>query len=250
MNQPHQPEPATTPTADEQPPGTLREAATRQLHQLTAPGGRLDRLRRDLLDATDDWDSAERWVRVLAYLVGTAAAVLLLGTVGGILLNGAAAVMGAIHLPEHIPGSGDGLRAAITGPIHTYLASHLPAPLTEATAYGTWKTVGLIVAVLSFASQTATWRLAWSCWSAATLAMVWNATPEPGRTVAVGITAAAIAAASAVALRGLSVSLRPMVISRTEVHPQIVVQAPPEPKPAPARLASLPNPPSPFDHRR
>ncbi|RKE02931.1 hypothetical protein [Streptomyces sp. TLI_171] len=237
MNQSHQPEPTTG--SDERRPSTLREAAARWLNHLTAPGGRLDKVRRDLVAAVEDWDDAERWVRVLAYLIAFATAALVLGTAGGILLQAAAAVVGAVHLPDHIPG--DGLAATITNPVHSYLAAHLPEPLDTATAYGLWKTFGLATAVVAAVSQAATWRAAWVCWSAATLAMVWIATPEPGRTVAAGITAAALTAASALALRGLSFSLRPLVVSRTEVHPQIVVQAP--------ETLSPIGPGSPIDHR-
>ncbi|MEU8926991.1 hypothetical protein AB0D10_39750 [Kitasatospora sp. NPDC048545] len=232
-----------------QPSPSIREAAGRRARALTAPGGWLDKRRSDVVDGLDDFATAEPWVRGLTFLVGTAFAVLVLGTVGGILLNGAAAVMGAIHLPEHIPGSGDGLRAAITGPIHTYLAAHLPAPLTEATAYGAWKTVGVVVGLLAFLSQGAVARLAWSAWSCATLAMVWQAAPVAGRPVATGLTAAALAVVSLFALRGISFSLRPTVINRTDVAPQITIQAP-EPKTVTrARPTVVPAPTGPFDQR-
>ncbi|MFI9365992.1 hypothetical protein ACIG5E_33815 [Kitasatospora sp. NPDC053057] len=252
MNQPNSPfgqhQPGTS--SDEQHPGTLREAAARRLRRLTAPGGWLDQRRRELTAAINDWDSAERWVRVLAYTVALAAAALVLGTAGGILLQAAAALIGAVHLPEHIPGTGDGLAATITHPVHAYLAAHTPAPLTAATAYGAWKTFGLAAGALACFSQAATWRLAWTSWSVATVAMVWSGTDPAGRPVAVGITTAALAAASALALRGISFTLRPLVINRTEVQPQITVQAPaPQPSPGPVRLTSLPNPSGPFDQR-
>ncbi|MET9402102.1 hypothetical protein [Kitasatospora sp. NPDC002965] len=245
---PHQdPTRATGPAS-----GTLREAAARSARRLTAPGGRLDRRRRELTAALDDWDTAERWVRALAYTVALAAAALVLGTASGILLQAAAAVIGAVHLPEHIPGEGDGLAAAITGPVHTYLAAHTPAPLTEATAYGAWKTVGLVAGLLAFLTRGAVARAGWTAWSVASLAMVWSAADPAGRPVATGLTAAALTAASLFALRGISFSLRPTVTTHTEVAPQITIQTPeptPAPAPAPARLAVLPNPPGPFDHR-
>ncbi|MEV4617044.1 hypothetical protein AB0K43_31275 [Kitasatospora sp. NPDC049258] len=238
-------EPSTT---EAQPSSSIREAAGRRARALTAPGGWLDQRRRDVVDGLDDFTTAEPWVRGLTYLAGTAFAVLLLGTIGGILLNGAAAVMGAIHLPEHIPGSGDGLRAAITDPIHTYLAAHTPEPLTEATAYGAWKTLGVLAGLLAFLTQGAVARLAWSAWSCASLAMVWQASPEAGRPVATGLAAAAIAVVSLFALRGISFSLRPMVINRTDVQPQITIQTP-EPKQAVRARPSVPAPGGPFDQR-
>ncbi|GAA2154278.1 hypothetical protein GCM10009760_53030 [Kitasatospora kazusensis] len=207
--------------------GTLREAAARRAQQLTAPGGWSDRRRRELVAALDDFSTAQPWVRALAYALALAAGALVLGTVGGILLNAAAALVGAVHLPQHIPGTGDGLATTITRPVHTYLDSssgHLP--LTATTAYAAWKTFGLAAGFLAFASQAAMARLAWTTWSAATLAMVWQAAPEAGRPVATGLTAAAIIAVSLFALRGISFSLRPLVINRTDVQPQITIQTP------------------------
>ncbi|MER5642345.1 hypothetical protein ABT095_36065 [Kitasatospora sp. NPDC002227] len=250
MNQPTSPfgqhQPGTS--SDEQQPDTLREATARKFRTATAPGGWLDQRRRDLVNAIDDWDDAEHWVRVLTYTVALALGVWVLGTAGGVILQGAAAVIGAVHLPEQLPGSG--LAATITRPVHAYLAAHTPASLTATAAYGTWKTFGFAAGAFACFSQAATWRLAWTAWSIATVAMVWSGTDPAGRTVAVGITAAALATASALALRGITFSLRPLVINRTEVQPQITVQAPaPQPSAGTARLTSLPNPSGPFDQR-
>ncbi|PBC67638.1 hypothetical protein BX265_8259 [Streptomyces sp. TLI_235] len=71
--------------------------------------------------AVDDLSTAERWVRVTAYALALALAALVLGTAGGVLLQAAATVIGAVHLPEHVPGVGNGLAATITRPVHTYL---------------------------------------------------------------------------------------------------------------------------------
>lgn len=238
----------TQPTAPQkQPSVSVRASARRRARALAAPGGWLDRRRRELAAGLDDFTGAEPWVRALAYLTATAFAVLVLGTVGGILFNAAGAVIGAVHLPQHLTASGDGLRVAVTGPIHAYLIAHQAYPLTAATAYGAWKTVGLVAALLAFLTRSAIARAGWSAWSCATLAMVWQAAPEAGRPVFVGLTAAALTAISLFALRGISFSLRPMVINRTEVQPQITIQAPEtttaRPRPA------LPSPGSPFDQR-
>ncbi|MFJ4672826.1 hypothetical protein [Kitasatospora purpeofusca] len=239
----------TEPTApQEQPSASVRAAAGRRARALTAPGGWLDRRRREVVGGLDDFAGAEPWVRALAYLVAVTLAVLVLGTVGGILLNAAADLIGAVHLPQDLPAGGDGLRVAVTGPIHTYLIAHQTYPLTAATAYGAWKTVGLVAALLAFLTQGAVARLAWTAWSCATLAMVWNAAPDTGRPVAVGLTAAGIAAVSLFALRGISFSLRPTVITRTDVAPQITVQMP-EPRTATRARPAVPAPTGPFDQR-
>ncbi|MFD4198803.1 MULTISPECIES: hypothetical protein [Actinomycetes] len=237
----------TEPTLQEQPSVSVRESARRRARALTAPGGWLDRRRRELAAGLDDFTGAEPWVRALAYLTVITLAVLVLGTVGGILFNAAGAVIDAVHLPQDLPAGGDDLRTAITGPIHTYLIAHQAYPLTPATVYGAWKTVGLIAALLAFITRRAIARAGWTAWSAATLAMVWSAAPEAGRPVAVGLTAAAITAVSLFALRGLTFSLRPMVINRTDVQPQITIQTP-EPKTARPR-PTVPAPGSPFDQR-
>ncbi|MFJ6384692.1 hypothetical protein ACIQI7_32380 [Kitasatospora sp. NPDC092039] len=238
----------TEPTAlQEQPSVSVRESARRRARALTAPGGWLDRRRRELAAGFDDFAGAEPWVRTLAYLTAITLAVLVVGTVGGILLNAAAAVIDAVHLPQNLPAGGDGLRVAVTGPIHAYLIAHQAYPLTPDTVYGAWKTLGLLAALLAFITRSAIARASWTAWATATLAMVWSAAPEAGRPVAVGLTAAAIAVVSLFALRGLSFSVRPMVINRTEVQPQITIQAP-ETKTARPRPA-VPAPGSPFDPR-
>ncbi|MFE7524673.1 hypothetical protein ACFU7Y_03015 [Kitasatospora sp. NPDC057542] len=238
----------TEPTApQEQPNVSVRESARRRVRILTAPGGWLDRRRRELAAGLDDFSGAEPWVRALAYLIAIALAILVLGTVGGILFNAAGAVIGAVHLPQDLPAGGDGLRVAVTGPIHAYLIAHQAYPLTAAAAYGVWKTLGLVAALVAFITKGAIARASWTAWSCATLAMVWSAAPEAGRPVAVGLTAAAIAIVSLFALRGLTFSLRPMVINRTDVQPQITIQAP-EPKTARPRPA-VPAPTSLFDQR-
>jgi hypothetical protein len=165
MNQP-------TPSRDS---SSVTEAVTRKARAITAPGGWLDQRRQELTAAIDDFATAERWVRVLAYTLALAIAALVVGTAGGILLQAAGAVIGLVHLPAHIPGTGDGLAVTITRPVHTYLTHHTAGlPLTEATAYGTWKTAGLLIGLLAGITQAAMARLAWTSWSAATIAMVWQ----------------------------------------------------------------------------
>ncbi|MFF8775079.1 hypothetical protein [Kitasatospora sp. NPDC015120] len=240
-------EPTTHQEQPEQQGVSVRASVRRRVLALTAPGGWLDRRRLELAAGLDDFAGAEPWVRAGAYLVAAALAVLLLGTAGGILLNAAGALIGAVHLPQDLPAGGDNLRTAVTGPVHTYLIAHQAYPLTAAAAYGAWKTVGLVAALLAFLTRGAVARLGWTAWSCATLAMVWSAAPPSGRPVAVGLTATALTVISLFALRGLSFSLRPVVVTRADVQPQITIQTP-EPKTARPR-ASVPAPGSPFDQR-
>ncbi|MER5866151.1 hypothetical protein [Kitasatospora sp. NPDC002040] len=225
----------------EQP--TLADAARRRLNSLTAPGGWLDQRRQDLIGGLDDFTTAEPWVRTLAYLLAITLAVVVLGTAGGVLLNAAGAVIDTVHLPQ-VLGATTGLRTALTGPVHVYLDAHTTNPLTPATAYAAWKTTGVVVFAVAFLGRVPVARLAWTAWSVATLAMIWQATPEAGRPVATGAAAAVLTAASFLALRGLSFSLRPMIINRTEIQPQQITIQVPEAKPATRHKPS-----GPFDQR-
>ncbi|MFC8454204.1 hypothetical protein [Kitasatospora sp. NPDC057223] len=221
----------------EPPTGTLREAAAKRLQQLTAPGSALDRRRRELVDSLNgDWRHAAPWIKTLAYLIAAAAGFLLLATVGGILLNAVTDLVNGIHLPADWAATDTGgLAQTITDPVHRFLdARTATLPVTGTTAYTLWKTAGLAAGLLAFASRATTARLAWSAWSASTLAVVWTATDPAGRPVAAGITATAIAAASLLALRGISFSLRPVLhtSTRTDVAPVIHVTIPAQPGPA------------------
>lgn len=227
-------------SSTEQP--TLADAARRRLNTLTAPGGWLDQRRQDVINGLDDFTTAEPWVRGTAYLLAITLAVVVLGTAGGVLLNAAGAVIDAIHLPQAL-GATTGLRTALTTPVHTYLDAHTADPLTPATAYAAWKTTGVALFLVAFLGRIPVARLAWTAWSIATLAMIWQATPEAGRTVATGAAAAVLTAASLLALRGLSFSLRPMVINRTEIQPQQITIQVPETKPTRHKPTGA------FDHR-
>ena len=223
----------------EPPAVTLREAAARRLREFTAPGSALDRRRRELLDSLDgDWQDAEPWIKALAYLIAAAAGVLLLAAVGGILLNAVGDLVAAVHLPaDWVATDTGGLAQTITDPVHRFLdARTATLPVTGSTAYTAWKTAGLTIGLAAFASRAATARIAWGCWSASTLVMVWQATDPAGRPVAAGITATALAAASLLALRGLSFSLRPVVHTRTDVAPVFHLTIPAQPGPAEVAL--------------
>ena len=220
----------------EPPAVTLREAAAKRLRELTAPGSTLDRRRRELIDALHgDWQDAEPWIKTLAYLIAAAAGFLLITAVGGILLNAVTDLVNGIHLPADWAATDTGgLAATITDPVHAYLdARTATLPVTGTTAYTLWKTAGLTAGLAAFASQAAIARIIWACWSASTLAIVWMATDPAGRPVAAGITATALAAASLLALRGLSFSLRPVLhtTTRTDVAPVIHLTIPAQPGP-------------------
>ena len=131
-------------------------------------------------------------------------------------------------LPWSTPTSYDhtGLLATIDQPVRAYLATHTQTlPITATTAYSTWQAVGVAAFLLGYLRNTPA-RLAWTAWGVATVAMVWSATPEPGRQVAAGITVFTWTTLSLLALRGISFT-RPVRVhvdvAAPEVHAEIHV---------------------------
>ncbi|MEU6680926.1 hypothetical protein [Streptomyces sp. NPDC046925] len=100
--------------------------------------------------------------------------------------------------------------ATITDPVHAYLRAHtVGLPVTAGTAIGIWLCVGGAALIGSWISPGFGPRLTWLCHGAATVAMVWDASPAAGRTVAAGLAVLAWTALSTLAMRGFS--LRPVI---------------------------------------
>ncbi|MFE2943400.1 hypothetical protein ACFXKG_30755 [Streptomyces sp. NPDC059255] len=163
------------------------------------------------------WKLMATWIRTTITVTGLLAVLLALRWIGDTLLDWAHA------LPWPMPTDPTGLLTTIDQPVHTYLASRTATlPVTATTAYAAWQAVGASAFVLGFLRSTGA-RLTWTAWGAATVAMVWHGTPEPGRQVAAGIAVLAWTTASALALRGLN--LRPRVFADIHVPaPQVTVQ--------------------------
>ncbi|MFJ9521795.1 hypothetical protein ACIRPK_26525 [Kitasatospora sp. NPDC101801] len=215
---------------------TLKAAARARWAKATAPGTFLDRRREDLVEALDQgWRGSARWVRILAGVL-----------IAAFVLYGALAVFSVAH--HVLAQSGEnarivGITGTITGPVRLYLDQHTAGlPISSADTYIVWKATGVVTALLSFLLGSAVSRLAWTGWSAATLATVWQTSPDGGRTVATALTAAALAAVSIPALRGLTFSLRPQVT----IHRSVLRKATVTGRPARSRTA-VPSPRNPFD---
>ncbi|MFD7667777.1 hypothetical protein [Streptomyces sp. NPDC059788] len=92
----------------------------------------------------------------------------------------------------------------ISEPVHDYLAAHTTGlPVTPATAYTLWQSIGLASLAAGFLTRATGARLTWLAHGIATAAMVWAQAPAAGRWVATGLTVLAWTAASTLALRGL-----------------------------------------------
>lgn len=136
------------------------------------------------------------------------------------------------HLMPRVPGwteMVDQVGATVDDPVRRYLNTHSQAlPITAATTYSIWKAIGFGSLLLGFFHNGPA-RFIWTMWAAATVPMVWVATPGPGRPVATAVALLAWALLSALALRGLR--LRPPAFIHVDVHneaphaPQVEVRA-------------------------
>ncbi|MFE0457778.1 hypothetical protein ACFW1A_00775 [Kitasatospora sp. NPDC058965] len=212
--------PIQPPIEPAQPPKrrTLSDALLDRLTEATAPGSFLDHRCQDLIRTLDHgWREGPRWVRLLAPTL------IALAAVGAAIALYAAAkeiLAGSVGSAWWTATAG-----TLTGAVHRYLDQHVVGQhLTGASVYQVWQVSGLAAGLLSCALRSAVARLVWTSWVAATLAAVWQASPHGSRTVAVALAAAALAAASLPALRGLTLSLRPQItvcrtVQRIEVAP-------------------------------
>ena len=162
---------------------------------------------------TSGWDAAATWIKAVI-ASGAAAGIIL---IIWLFIKTIAWLVDwsqpeAPDLPD-VP-RGTGLVATITDPVHHYLDVHTTGlPVSADTAYTAWSLTGLAAVVTGWLTGATGARLTWLAWGAATVAMVWAATPEPGRTVAAGVAVLGWTAASTLALRGLS--LRAIHITHT-----------------------------------
>jgi hypothetical protein len=102
--------------------------------------------------------------------------------------------------------------ATIADPVHAYLTAHTASlPLTVSSAFVIWQGVGLVSLVLAWFTGAVGARLTWTAHGAATVFMVWDASPATGRSVAAGLAVLAWTIGSLFALRGLS--LRPLIVT-------------------------------------
>jgi hypothetical protein len=177
------------------------------------------------------WHGMSNWLKALLSAAGVSAAVLLMGSAAGTVLNTlhqllTAAPHGQVGTASH------GAFAVVDQPVRTYIATHSTGlQISASTVYTLWQIVGLFGLIGGFFRSSGA-RLTWTAWGAACVAMVWSAAPVGGRTVATALTVLAWTVGSAVALRGLT--LRPVVFTHIHntapaVEPHIHLPAPATP---------------------
>ncbi|MER6916719.1 hypothetical protein ABT354_34135 [Streptomyces sp. NPDC000594] len=179
-------------------------------------GGVLHGLWEDLRLAPQlGWHSVAPWIKALILVVGFSFVTVLFADATGVLLDGLDRLLTTSSGPAADRAT-TGIWAAIDTPVRSYLTAHTQGlPVDASTAYALWQITGLVGLVGGFLRITAA-RTLWVTWAAASIAMIWQAAPDTGRTVATGIAVLAWILASAIALRGLT--LRPVTRRGRPAH--------------------------------
>ncbi|MER5696078.1 hypothetical protein ACWDBO_30040 [Streptomyces mirabilis] len=177
------------------------------------PDGVLYQRWEDLRQARElGWHGMARWVKLLLAVAGLSAVVLLAHQAASALADAVHQLLTTAPRVQVGTDTSTGIWAVIDQPIRSYIAQQSAGlAVSGSTIYTLWQATGLIGLIGGFFRSTAA-RAVWTGYGAAGTAMVWNASPAPGRALATGIAALLWTLASRLALRGLS--LRPAVFTR------------------------------------
>ncbi|CQR59386.1 hypothetical protein [Streptomyces leeuwenhoekii] len=191
----------------------------------------------DVLSAPDDGlRHMAPWLRAVLMVAGVSFVVLMAKGAGEVILQALHQILTAVPKVQVGVDTSNGVAAVVDQPVRTYIAQHSAGlPVAASTVYTLWLLTGITGLVLGFLTRNNGVRAMWTAWGAATVFMVWTATPATSRPVAAGLAALAWTLLSAFALRGLT--LRRRVIGRpakVSVRPEIHV---PVPYPVPAEPA-------------
>ncbi|MFE1545502.1 hypothetical protein ACFW61_34295 [Streptomyces microflavus] len=170
------------------------------------------------------------WIR--AVLMVTAASFVLLAVVAA-----GEAVLHALHqLLTMVPtvqvgvDTSDSVLAIVDQPVRTYIAQHSAGlPIAASTVYTLWLATGLTALVFGYFTESNALRAMWTGWGAATVFMVWTATPDTSRTVAVALAVLAWTLLSALALNGLTLRRtvgRPAHPTKVPARPDVHIHMP------------------------
>jgi hypothetical protein len=160
------------------------------------------------------WHGMANWLKTLLAAAGLSFLVLLLHSAAGVLADTLHQMLTAAPRVQAGTGTSHGILAVVDQPVRTYIAAHCAGlQIGASTVYTLWQVVGLF-GLVGGAFRSTGARLTWTAWGAASIAMVHSAAPAGGRTIATGLAVLAWTAASALALRGLS--LRPVLF--THIH--------------------------------
>ncbi|MFF4138081.1 hypothetical protein ACFY1B_42905 [Streptomyces mirabilis] len=196
-------------------------------------GGFLHDRWEDLRQAPElGWHGMANWVKAAIGLAGICAVIILLDGATDVLAAAIHRLLTAVPRVQVSTDTSNGVFAVVDQPIRTYIAAHSASlPISASTVYTVWQVVGLFGLVGGFFRSSGA-RLTWTAFGASSIAMVYSAAPADGRTIATGLAVLAWTAASAFALRGLT--LRPAFFTHIhnaahQIEPHIHIPAPAAP---------------------
>ncbi|MFD4260748.1 hypothetical protein ACFWR9_24775 [Streptomyces sp. NPDC058534] len=177
------------------------------------------------------WHGMANWIKAALSLASVCAFIIVLDAAGDIVSAVAHRIATATPETQLASETSNSFWAVIDTPIRSYIAQHTgDLAVSGSAVYAFWQAVGLFGLIGGFFHSTGA-RITYSLWGAASVGMVWSASPADGRTVATGIAVLAWTIASVFALRGLS--LRPVIHTAFQPHIDIrpQVHVPPQPVP-------------------
>ncbi|WP_460074063.1 hypothetical protein [Streptomyces sp. YKOK-I1] len=197
--------------------------------------GVLNTMWEDILSAPEDgFRYMAPWLRTVLTLAGISFVVLLARAAGEVVLEALHQLLTAVPRVQVGVDTSSGVFAVVDQPVRTYIAQHAAGlPVAASTVYTLWLLTGIVALVLGYLSKNNGVRATWSAHGAATAWMVWSATPDTSRPVAVALAVLAWTFLSAFAMRGLTLRRRVVVgrPAKVTVKPEIHVPVQP---PAPA----------------
>ncbi|GGZ18357.1 hypothetical protein [Streptomyces nitrosporeus] len=145
------------------------------------------------------------WIRAVLMLVGASFVLLAVVAAGEAALQALHQLLTMVPTVQVGVDTSDSVLAIVDQPVRTYIAQHSAGlPIAASTVYTLWLATGIAALVLGYFTRSNALRAMWTGWGAATVYMVWTATPDTSRTVAVALAVLAWTLLSAVALHGLT----------------------------------------------
>ncbi|MGP3990865.1 hypothetical protein [Streptomyces sp. 3N207] len=192
--------------------------------------GVLNTMWEDILNAPDDgFRYMAPWLRTVLAVAGLSCVVLMARAASEVILQALHQLLTAVPKVQVGVDTSSGVAAVVDQPVRTYIAQHAAGlPVAASTVYTLWLLTGIVGLVLGFLSRNNGVRALWAGHGAATVGMVWTATPDTSRPVAAALTVLTWTFLSAFAMRGLTLRHRVVVgrPAKVTVRPEIHVPVP------------------------
>ncbi|WP_327372322.1 hypothetical protein [Streptomyces sp. NBC_01217] len=190
----------------------------------------------DVLSAPEDGlRHMAPWLRAVLMAAGFSFVVLIAKAAGEVILQALHQLLTAVPKVQVGVDTSSGVAAVVDQPVRTYIAQHSAGLAVEgSTVYTLWLLTGIVGLVLGYLSRNNGVRAMWAGWGAATVWMVWTATPATSRPVAAGLAVLAWTFLSAFAMRGLTLRRRVVAGRPAKVTVKPEIHVPVQPPAAPA----------------